>query len=222
MKTFVLLLVAAFTFSCNSTQNTTAKKPERTVENSGVRTPPQGIPVAHGMVFFRDYMNESYTNLEKAVKGLTAEQLAFKPSEDRWSIAQCLEHIVLTEPFLFEHEKSALNQPATPEKKSEVKFTDDQIMTMMLDRSHKAQAPKEAVPTGKYTDYQTALNDLQNGRKLILKELENYEIDDLRNRVIEGPMGATDAYQFLLFIPGHTLRHTLQIQEVKADPNFPK
>lgn len=42
-------------------------------------------------------------------------------------------------------------------------------------------------------------------------------MEDLSNRVIESPMGSIDAYQFMLFIPGHTARHTLQIQESKKN-----
>ena len=36
-------------------------------------------------------------------------------------------------------------------------------------------------------------------------------------------MGKTlDAYEWLLFLAAHSERHTKQIDEVKADPNFPK
>jgi hypothetical protein len=31
-----------------------------------------------------------------------------------------------------------------------------------------------------------------------------------------------DAYQVLLLMASHSARHTLQIREVEADPNFPK
>jgi hypothetical protein len=31
-----------------------------------------------------------------------------------------------------------------------------------------------------------------------------------------------DAYQWLLFLSGHTMRHTAQIREVKAGAAFPK
>ena len=44
-------------------------------------------------------------------------------------------------------------------------------------------------------------------------------------RAFAGPHPAfemLDAYDWLLFLSGHTERHTLQIQEVKADPGFPK
>jgi hypothetical protein len=31
-----------------------------------------------------------------------------------------------------------------------------------------------------------------------------------------------DAYEWILFVAGHSERHTKQINEVKADANFPK
>jgi hypothetical protein len=39
----------------------------------------------------------------------------------------------------------------------------------------------------------------------------------------ESPFGKQmDAYEWILFIAAHSDRHTKQILEVKADPNFPK
>ena len=35
-------------------------------------------------------------------------------------------------------------------------------------------------------------------------------------------MGTIDAYQSYLLISAHSMRHVLQIEEVKSDPNFPK
>ena len=49
--------------------------------------------------------------------------------------------------------------------------------------------------------------------------------DDLRDHFRDHPVpaiGTLDAYQWILLISGHTRRHTAQILEVKADPNFPK
>ena len=31
-----------------------------------------------------------------------------------------------------------------------------------------------------------------------------------------------DTYQWMLLVAGHSKRHTLQIEEVKASPGFPK
>jgi hypothetical protein len=224
MKNLITIFTFSALFSCSSNQpapqGQTGSKTESTVKSDVPA--PQGIPVAHGKEFIKEQMNESYFNLEKAVKGLSLEQLEFKTSPGRWSIAETLEHIVKTEPALFGYVKTAMEQPANPEAGSEIKMSDDQILTMMTDRSHKATAPKELVPAGKYTDWKTALNDLQTQRKEILAYLDGVSMEDLRNHISDSPGGKVDSYQFFLFIPGHTMRHTLQILEIKADPNFPK
>jgi len=45
----------------------------------------------------------------------------------------------------------------------------------------------------------------------------------LREHVADSPLGQPlDAYEWLLFNGAHSERHTKQILEVKADPNFPK
>jgi hypothetical protein len=45
---------------------------------------------------------------------------------------------------------------------------------------------------------------------------------DLREHVSESPLGMLDGYEWLLFIGAHSERHTKQILEVKANPDFPK
>ncbi len=40
---------------------------------------------------------------------------------------------------------------------------------------------------------------------------------------MDSPLGKKlDAYEWVLFIAAHSERHTKQILEVKADPNFPR
>ncbi len=47
--------------------------------------------------------------------------------------------------------------------------------------------------------------------------------DDLRAHAVDSPLGKKlDAYEWVLFIGAHSERHTKQINEVKADPKFPK
>jgi len=46
---------------------------------------------------------------------------------------------------------------------------------------------------------------------------------DLREHATDSPLQVKlDGYEWLLFIGAHSSRHTKQILEVKADPNFPK
>ena len=66
-----------------------------------------------------------------------------------------------------------------------------------------------------------ALSSFYDSRKM-LKEFVTTTNDDLRDHVVVLPFGSFDSYQMILFIAAHSNRHTQQIEEVKADPNFPK
>jgi hypothetical protein len=46
--------------------------------------------------------------------------------------------------------------------------------------------------------------------------------DDLRNHFNDFPFGKIDSYQTILFMAGHSKRHTEQIAEIMNDASFPK
>lgn len=168
------------------------------------------------------YFNQTTKELEKQVAGLSEAQLQFKPAPDKWSISQCLEHIVLSERMIFDMAKAALSKAPQPERKSEVQMTDDNLKTTLTDRSHKFQAPKELQPTGIYKDSKTALADFLAARQPVIDYITKADAKDLRNHINDYPTGTVDGYQGLMFIAAHCARHTKQIEEVKAAPNFPK
>ncbi|WP_104380824.1 DinB family protein [Sphingobacterium sp. HMA12] len=114
------------------------------------------------------YFNETTNELEKQVAGLSEAQLQFKPAPDKWSISQCLEHIVLSERMIFDMAKASLTKAPQPERKGEVQMTDDNLKTTITDRSHKFQAPKELQPTGIYKDSKTALADFLAARQPVI------------------------------------------------------
>ena len=172
--------------------------------------------------FVLNYYQETLDNLSKSVDGLSEAQLHFKVSDSAWSISQCLEHIIKTEPMIFGMVKGYMEQPVNPERRKDIKVTDEEIMEMVTDRSEKYKAPETLIGKGKYNDADTAINDLKNQRSEILSFIGNTPNEELRNRVNDSPAGATDAYQSLLFLAGHTGRHTLQVEEIKAAANFPE
>ncbi len=168
------------------------------------------------------YYAETYANLLKSVEGLSDAQLNFKPGKDRWSVAQCVEHIALTAPELFGYLKKGLDAPENPARKGEVKMTDEDIIKAMTNREHKAKAADNMQPSKAAIDVKARLEQLKKQNDEILAYLGGFSEESLRNRIMDAPFGAVDAYQFALFIPGHTARHTLQAEEVKSDPGFPK
>lgn len=160
-----------------------------------------------------------------ATKGLSAAQWSFKAGPDRWSIAQCAEHIALSEDFIF---GVVMNQvmktPVDPSKRDAVKGKDEGIIRLLQDRTHKATAPEPIDPTKRTMSSEESVQQFLASRARHIDYLKTTQ-DDLRDHFFDHPIpaiGTLDAYQWILLISGHTRRHTLQILEVKADPNFPK
>jgi hypothetical protein len=155
------------------------------------------------------------------VAGLSEAQANFKPAEDRWSVAECAEHITLAEDFLRGVVGQAMQVPAAPERKEELKGKDDQVLKFITDRSQKFQASEPMRPTGRWDSLEATIEVFEASRKKTLDYVHGTP-EDLRSHIVAFPTGDMDAYQFLLFLSGHTERHTLQIQEVKAHSDFPK
>lgn len=167
------------------------------------------------------YLETTKQGVLDATAGLSEAQWNFKPGPDRWSIAEVAEHITAAEAFLrgLVTEK-VMSAPARPEAE-DVKAIDDMVLTAIPDRSHKREAPDPLKPTNRYGSPEATLKTFTESRQQTEDFLKNH--DDLRAHAIDSPLGKKlDAYEWILFIGAHSERHTKQMLEVKADPNFPK
>jgi hypothetical protein len=159
----------------------------------------------------------------EATSGLSEAQWNFKPAPDRWSVAECAEHIGVTEAFIQDLiTEQALKGPAEPEKRAQVQGKDTSMMAMAVDRSTKFKAPEPIQPTRRWvTSGEITKNVLENRARTIA--FVNTTQEDLRDHFMDHPVFKTlDTYQWILLTSAHMRRHTAQILEVKADPNFPK
>jgi hypothetical protein len=166
-------------------------------------------------------LQDTKANLLKKVKGLTAKQLNFKPDGSSWSVAECVEHIAISENNLFGMAQMSLKQPADASKRNEVRMTDDNVVKMITDRSTKFKTQEAFEPTGKFGNFEASLNEFITKRDDNINYINTTE-DDLRNHYNDFPFGKVDAYQTILFMAGHTKRHTGQIEEIMKNPGFPK
>jgi len=159
----------------------------------------------------------------KSIAGLSEKQWKFKPAPDRWSVAEVAEHIAVSESTIFGMvQGKIMTSPAEPEKRAETKGKDETVLTMVPDRSHKAQAPEFLKPTNRWATREELVKSFEESRKGTMEYVKTTN-DDLRDHISPHPMlGPLDAYQWILLISAHSERHTKQIEEVKADPNFPK
>jgi hypothetical protein len=158
-----------------------------------------------------------------AVSGLSEAQWTFKADPDRWSIAECAEHIALAEDALFGMVKEKLMaSPPDPAKAAEAKGKDQRVLQAIADRSHKAKAPEFLQPKHSWNTPAALIDHFKESRDRTIKYVESTP-DDLRAHAADSPgLGPLDAYQWILFISAHNARHTAQIQEVKASPGFPQ
>lgn len=167
-----------------------------------------------------DHLSQTRDNLLSVLEGLTEEQLHYKPSPESWSVAECVEHIAISENNIMEMASGAVQVTADASKRSEVTITDDQLLGMITDRSNRVKTSAAFEPSGKFGSFEETLEAFKDKRQENIDYLQNTE-DDLRNHYADLPFGKADAYQVILFMSGHTERHTKQIEEIMADPGYP-
>ena len=166
-------------------------------------------------------LEQSKKEFLASLNGLTAAQWRFKPAPEVWSVAECAEHIVLSEDFLFGTAQQILKTPAVERLGSSSSEQDERLVAMVRDRSQKAKAPEPIVPSGKFATPADAAREFAERRDRSLAYART-TTDDLRVHVTKGPLGSLDAYQFLLLMAAHAGRHTAQIREVQANAGYPK
>ncbi len=161
-----------------------------------------------------------------ATSGLSEAQWKFKSAPDRWSVAECAEHLAESEDFLRGLLVSTLKKSPVNDAKREAarpnrEKMDQMVPVMLADRSKKAQAPEPLKPTGKLGSQEQVIKAFRERRDATLTFIEQTS-EDLRGRTFSLGGNEIDLYQMAFMISGHTERHVKQMREVLADPNFPK
>jgi hypothetical protein len=201
MKTF-LLFISLFGFFGFQTITPTISKQERTEAIS--------------------YLKSTKNDLLKSIKGLSEAQLNFKPDSSTWSVAECVEHIALSEKSIFAWGQSSLKNPAEPAKRAEIKLDEKTMISRITDRSGKVKAPEFLQPKRNFATVAAAVKAFTEQRTKTMAYVKITQ-DDLRNHFVVHPLlGTLDAYQVIVMTAAHGKRHTLQIEELKKHPNFPK
>jgi len=167
-----------------------------------------------------ELLNKSEKEFIQAVEGLTDQQWAFKPGPDRWSVAECAEHIVLAEALLFETATKSLTAGADEKWEDTLRKT-DVLRRALPNRSTKVDAPEVIKPRQTMTRPQlmARFRELRARALAYVQETEA----PLKAHTAANPFfGPLNAHQWLLYIPLHHLRHNLQIAEVKSSPSYPQ
>lgn len=155
------------------------------------------------------------------LEGLSDRQASFQPTENKWAVIHALEHIIRAEEVLRGLVENLLKGEPAPDGGEAVSVSDAEVSSFVVDRTRKFEAPKRVQPTGRYATLQEAVDDFKATRRRSVEFVKGIDRDLRAYRATNPVLGELDGYQWLLFLSGHSERHTLQIKEIKAAENFP-
>jgi hypothetical protein len=158
----------------------------------------------------------------ESVSHLSDAQWRWKSAPERWSVGECAEHIVLSEEMLFGKAQEALKNPPDPDWATKTAGKTEILLSVMAQRKGKATSPEEIRPSGKFTRAEI-MRKFSENRERTLKFVKDTNLP-LKEHLAPHPFpmfNPLNAYQWVLYIPLHNMRHDKQIAEVKETPGFP-
>ncbi|MGA2135891.1 MAG: DinB family protein [Bryobacteraceae bacterium] len=187
-------------------------------------TPMQSSEISQAL----EYFGRCRKRVAEATVGLSEAQWRFQPAPDRWSIALILEHMVFVQDRVLGPVRELLAVAPAPSADRDPQVVDRIVLEKIPDRSMKAKGPEAVVPRGELSPA-AALERVSRNYERLSEFLES--TPDLRDHLLEAPPlrfltggahSSMDGYQWALTLAGHDERHVRQIEEVKADPGYPR
>jgi hypothetical protein len=168
------------------------------------------------------WVDESHQEFLEAISGVSDTQWAWKAASDRWSVGETAEHIVLAERLLFNSVRKAVATPPNPAWHEQTEGKTEFLILVMPSRQGKAFAPEPIVPHEALTCAQV-ISRFETQRLEIRTFAGETQIA-LKEHTAVHPFpifGTLNAYQWLIYVPLHTIRHAKQIADVKRTPGYP-
>jgi hypothetical protein len=145
----------------------------------------------------------------EAVSGLTDEQAKKRPTPERWSVLECVEHVTFVELRFLSMLKASEAGPAA-ERDAEKEAA---MQVRVVDRSNRRNAPEAVHPQGKYSTVAEALEAFHAQRDETVQFAKD-EDSKLSGRTAKHlVLGTLNGVETVLLIAGHGKRHTEQIRE---------
>ena len=171
---------------------------------------------------------EAKDKVKSEFSNISLEQLNWKPSHEAWSIAQCLDHLVVSHNSYFPDLKkitSGTYKMSFWERYSPFSGAWGGILKDQLQEQvrRKMRAPKIIQPSSSKMNIEL-LENYHKNLDIFLEYISNCRDIDIDKIIINSPTismvtySLRDAFQFLI---QHEHRHINQAIRVKSDENFP-
>ena len=158
-------------------------------------------------------LEQGRTALPAVLDGVTEEMASRTPGPGRWSIQGCVEHVAISEDYLF----SQIGK-ATPSQTPAINpVREAKMLAFGTDRSRRMESPPEGHPTGVFPTLAAAVSHFLASRERTIAFVRANR-EDLRARITWHPiLKEANCHEMLLSMCVHVLRHVKQIEEIKAE-----
>lgn len=166
-----------------------------------------------------DQSNRAYL---ASINGLTPAQWNFKPSPNRWSIAEVSEHLTLVEQGLGGMVRTGLQTIPAFSADSSAKL-EAAVRGLYGNRERKMTSPEGFVPTGHWATQADLVSAYNEARRTNVEYVRTTR-DPLRARGVTHAAfgGPIDGAHWLVAVGAHMNRHIQQIEEVKRAEGYPR
>jgi hypothetical protein len=161
--------------------------------------------------------------------GLSAEQLNWKPSAERWSVGQCFDHLIKTNStFLPDIERVAAGtfKSSAWARVSPLSSLFARMILRALDpeKGRKTKAPRVFLPASSDVDA-GVMEKFASHQAKLARLMRATAGADLRRTMVTSPVAAVATYSLLdafRIVVAHERKHFEQARRVTEDERFPR
>jgi uncharacterized damage-inducible protein DinB len=154
---------------------------------------------------------ESRDALCAAAANVSEDEARIRPAPDKWSVLDCVEHVAITEYFMF----TTIATKSAPAPPSGDRSREELFLRQIPSRANKINAPERPHPAGRFPTLAAALDQFNQIRARTIDYVEHCEKDLRAHTAPHIVFGTITVQEFLLVIALHPTRHAAQILEVR-------
>lgn len=164
--------------------------------------------------FVIKYLTATHQNIVNTVNELSDEAWNYIPEAGGWSVANALEHILVTEGAFTEMAQGTIAQAEATN--TDLSGSDGMLIGNLANRGTKVTTAPQFEPSGRWDSKADMLDALEESRNNLIEFISSNDAN-FRNYKASLPFGEVDIVQLLLVISAHSQRHTFQMQEVLSE-----
>ena len=157
-------------------------------------------------------LKDSRDEFLAAAEGFSEAQAMTSPAPGRWSVVECVEHVVVAETRFLGWLRNPIAEPPSPVDKER----EAQIFTRVAARATAIQAPEPVRPSGRFATFPEALAEFEAIRTASIQFAETHSAR-LYSIAAKHPfLGVCNGTEAIVLIAAHSRRHAAQIREIRA------